>query len=104
MAGSLLRRRDVRLIVGSVGISSIGDFLLWVPLTLYLQRTTGSAIAVAGLFLALWSPAVVLAPFAGYLVDRLEARAVLIVASLAQAAIATSLAFALDSSSAPAAA
>jgi MFS family permease len=100
MAGSLLRRRDVRLIVGSVGISSIGDFLLWVPLTLYLQRTTGSAIAVAGLFLALWSPAVVLAPFAGYLVDRLEARAVLIVASLAQAAIATSLAFALDSTGA----
>jgi hypothetical protein len=35
MGGSLLRKRDVRLIVGAVGISSIGDFLLWVPLTLY---------------------------------------------------------------------
>ena len=42
MAG-LLRQRDVRLIVGAVGVSSIGDFLLWVPLTLYLQRTSGSA-------------------------------------------------------------
>jgi MFS family permease len=99
MAG-LLSQRDVRLIVGAVGVSSIGDFLLWVPLTLYLQRTSGSAIVVAGLFLALWTPAVVLAPFAGWLVDRLEARAVLIVASLAQAAIAASLGFALDSTGA----
>lgn len=99
MAG-LLRQRDVRLIVGAVGVSSIGDFLLWVPLTLYLQRTNGSAIVVAGLFLALWSPAVLLAPFAGWLVDRLEARALLIAASLAQAAIAASLAFALDSTTA----
>jgi MFS family permease len=96
MAG-LLRQRDVRLIVGAVGVSSIGDFLLWVPLTLYLQRTNGSAIVVAGLFLALWSPAVLLAPLAGWLVDRLEARAVLIVASLAQAGVAASLAFVLDS-------
>ncbi|HEY6150451.1 MAG TPA: MFS transporter [Gaiellaceae bacterium] len=96
----LLRQRDVRLIVGAVGVSSVGDFLLWVPLTLYLQRTNGSALVVAGLFLALWSPAVVLAPFAGWLVDRLEARAVLIVASLAQAAIAASLAFVLDSTTA----
>ena len=99
MAG-LLRQRDVRLIVGAVGVSSIGDFLLWVPLTLYLQRTSGSAIVVAGLFLALWSPAVLLAPFAGWLVDRLEARAVLIVASLGQAVVAASLAFVLDSTAA----
>jgi len=99
MAG-LLRQRDVRLIVGAVGVSSVGDFLLWVPLTLYLQHTTGSAIVVAGLFLALWTPAVVLAPFAGWLVDRLEARAVLIVASFAQAAVAASLAFVLDSTAA----
>jgi MFS family permease len=99
MAG-LLRQRDVRLIVGAVGVSSIGDFLLWVPLTLYLQRTSGSAIVVAGLFLALWSPAVLLAPFAGWLVDRLEARAVLIVASVGQAVVAASLAFVLDSTAA----
>jgi len=39
----------------------------------------------------------VLAPVAGLLVDRREARAVLIVASLAQAAVAASLAFTLDS-------
>ncbi len=60
MAGSLLRRRDVRLIVSAVGVSSAGDFLLWVPLTLHLRAMHGSGLVVAGLFLALWTPIVVL--------------------------------------------
>lgn len=93
----LLAQRDVRLIVGSVGVSSVGDFLLWVPLTLHLQRTTGSGLAVAALFISLWTPVVVLAPLAGLVVDRFEARGVLLAASLAQAAVAAGLAFALDS-------
>jgi hypothetical protein len=33
MSGSLLRQRDVQLIVGAVGVSALGDFLLWIPLT-----------------------------------------------------------------------
>ena len=41
-----------------------------------------------------------LAPFAGWLVDRLDARPVLIAASLAQAAVAASLASVLDSTAA----
>jgi MFS family permease len=92
-----MRHRDVRLIVGAVGISALGDFLLWIPLTLHLQEISGSGLAIAGLFLALWTPVVVLAPVAGMVVDRVEARAVLLVASLAQAAIAAGLALALDS-------
>jgi hypothetical protein len=74
MRGTLLGQRDVRLIVGAVGVSALGDFVLWIPLTLQLRAMTGSGIAVAGLFLALWTPVVVLAPLAGLLVDRLEAR------------------------------
>jgi predicted MFS family arabinose efflux permease len=97
MRAGLLRRPDVRLIVGAVGISALGDFLLWIPLTLHLQEQTGSGIAVAALFVALWAPVVVLAPVAGLLVDRLESRGVLLIASLAQAAVAAALAFALDS-------
>jgi MFS family permease len=100
MRGRLLRERDVRLIVGAVGVSALGDFLLWVPLTLHLQRMGGSGLVVAGLFLALWTPVVVLTPVAGLLVDRLEARGVLVVASLAQAAVAASLALVLDSTTA----
>jgi MFS family permease len=89
--------RDVRLIVAAVGISALGDFLLWIPLTLHLQERTDSGLAVAALFIALWAPVVVLAPVAGLLVDRLEARAVLALASLAQMAVAAALALALDS-------
>lgn len=90
-------QRDVRLIVGAVGISALGDFLLWIPLTLHIQEMSGSGLAIAGLFLALWTPVVVLAPVAGLVVDRLEARGVLLVASVAQAAIAAALVLALDS-------
>jgi MFS family permease len=93
----LLREPDVRLIVGAVGISALGDFLIWVPLTLHLQEMTDSGLAVAALFVALWAPVVVLAPVAGLVVDRLEARGVLLAASLAQVAIAAGLALALDS-------
>jgi MFS family permease len=80
-----------------VGISALGDFLLWIPLTLHLQRVSGSAIAIAALMICLWAPIVLLAPAAGLLVDRVETRRLLLCASLAQAAVAGSLALALDS-------
>ncbi|HEX2129535.1 MAG TPA: MFS transporter [Solirubrobacterales bacterium] len=89
--------RDVRLIVGAVGVSALGDVLLWVPLTLHLQDMTDSGIAVAAMLIALWGPVVVLAPAAGLLVDRREARGLLIAASVAQAVFAAGLALALDS-------
>jgi MFS family permease len=95
-----LRRRDVRLIVAAVGASAAGDFILWVPLTLHLQQMTDSGIAVAALFIALWAPVVVLAPVAGLLVDRMEARGLLLVVSLLQAVVAGAMALALDSEAA----
>jgi MFS family permease len=94
---SPLREYDVRLVVGAVGISALGDFLLWIPLTLRIAELSGSGLAMAGLFLALWTPLVVLAPVAGLVVDRREARGVLLAASLAQMVVAAALAFALDS-------
>jgi MFS family permease len=90
-------RGDARLIVGAVGISALGDFLLWIPLTLHLHEQTGSGLAVAALMICLWAPVVLLAPAAGLLADRVETRGLLICASLAQAVIAASLALALDS-------
>ena len=52
---------------------------------------------MAGLFLALWTPLVVLAPLAGLVVDRREARGVLLAASPAQMAVAAALVLAVDS-------
>ena len=89
--------RDRGLIVGAVGISALGDFLLWIPLTLHILELTGSGVAVAALMICLWGPIVLLAPAAGMLADRFETRRLLIWASLAQAAVAAALALALDS-------
>jgi MFS family permease len=91
---------DRRLIVGAVGVSALGDFLLWIPLTLHIHEQTGSGAAVAALMICLWSPIVLLAPAAGLLADRVETRRLLLWASLAQAVVAAALAFSLGSTAA----
>ncbi|HET9740580.1 MAG TPA: MFS transporter [Solirubrobacteraceae bacterium] len=91
---------DRRLIVGAVGVSALGDFLLWIPLTLHVHERTGSGAAVAALMICLWGPVVVLAPAAGLLADRVETRRLLVWASLAQMCVTAALAFALDSTAA----
>jgi MFS family permease len=92
--------RDGRLIVGAVGISALGDFLLWIPLTLHVHEQTGSGAAVAALMICLWGPIVLLAPAAGLLADRVETRRLLVWASVAQAVVAAALALTLDSTAA----
>jgi MFS family permease len=87
-------RRNLRLMTGAVLLSSLGDFLAMVPLALHLEERTGSAFAVAALFMALWLPSVVLAGPAGLLVDRVSPRAVLIWSSVLQAVVAVAAAFA----------
>lgn len=85
--------RDFRLLVGAVGLSALGDWLALVPLALHIEATTGSGLAVAALFIALWLPAVALAGVAGPLVDRLETTRLLALVSLAQAVVAVALPF-----------
>jgi MFS family permease len=80
-----LRIRDVRLIVAAVGVSSFGDFLLWVPLALHIEATTHSALAVSAFFLCLFGPIVLLGGVAGRLTDRFENARLLRTVSLLQA-------------------
>lgn len=87
-------KRDVRLLIGAVGISSFGDFLALVPLALLVSERTGSGAAVAALFVALYGPIVALGGFAGLLADRFENARLLVLASLFQALAAVALAFA----------
>lgn len=89
--------RDVRLLVTAVGLSAVGDFLVWVPLALHVEATTGSAFAVAAFFFALFGPSVALAGFAGRLADRVENARLLMLISLAQAVAAAALAFSTGS-------
>jgi MFS family permease len=88
--------RDLRLLAGAAGLSALGDFVGFLPLVVHVQHASGSAFAVAGLFLALWGPVVVGAGLAGAIVDRFENRALLVGASFAQAAIVVAIAFSVD--------
>jgi MFS family permease len=94
---SILRVRDVRLIVGAVGLSAAGDTVLWVLLALHIGATAGSALAVSAMFVCLWGPVVALGGLAGRIVDRYENRRLLIGVSLAQAAAVAGMAFASGS-------
>lgn len=85
--------RDLSVLVGAVGLSALGDWLALIPLALALEEATGSGIVVALLFVAVWSPAILLAGPAGLLADRRDPRRVLFVVSLAQAGVALGLAF-----------
>lgn len=89
-----MKDRDLDILVGAVGLSALGDWLALVPLALELRETTGSGIAIALLYMAFWAPSVVLAGPAGLLSDRYDPRRVLLFASVVQAAVAVSLAFA----------
>ncbi len=90
----ILHNRDVRLLVGSVGASAFGDLLGMVPLALHVQQRTGSGLAVAAFFLAMFGPIVALGGVAGLLVDRFENTRLLAFVSALQAVVAVLLAFA----------
>ena len=82
------------MLSAAIGISALGDWLALVPLNLELRDMHGSGLAVAALFIAVWSPAALLAAPAGNLVDRYDRRRLLAAASLVQAAAAVGLAYA----------
>jgi MFS family permease len=90
---ALLRLRDFRLIFGSTALSSFGDYVALVALTIRVHDLTHSGFAVSALLISGLLPLVVFAPLAGLLVDRIETSRLLWVTSLAQAAIAAALAF-----------
>ncbi|MBA2643433.1 MAG: MFS transporter [Actinobacteria bacterium] len=89
-----MRRPNFELLVGAIFLSALGDWLALTALALHLAETTGSGLALSGLFIALWLPLVLFAGHAGLLVDRLDARLVLVVSSVVQALVAAGLAFA----------
>ena len=87
---------NLQLLVGAVFLSALGDWLALTALTLHLEESTGSGIAVSALFIALWAPLVVFAGPAGLLADRFDTRRVVVIASVAQAVVAAALAFTGD--------
>ena len=90
---SLLRGRDFRLVAGAVGLSALGDWVAIVALGLYMKETTDSGLEVAGLWVCLFGPSVVVAGQAGLLVDRIETTRLLAGVSLLGAVVAAVLGF-----------
>jgi len=86
--------RDLRIIVAATALSSFGDAMALIALTIRIHDTTGSGLAVSALLLADLLPLIGLAPVTGLIVDRFEARRVILWATLPQIAIAAGLAFA----------
>lgn len=84
-------RRDLGILAAAAFASATGDLAAVSALALHLQRQTHSGIVVAALFAANWLALAVGAPWGGALADRLDARRLLAVASLSQAAIAVTL-------------
>lgn len=93
MNASLFRDRDFRLVAGSVGLSALGDWVAIVALGLHVKDMTDSGFAVAALWVCLFGPSVLVAGWAGLLVDRIEATRLLAGVSAVGAVAAVALAF-----------
>lgn len=89
----LLQDRDFRLVVGSVGLSALGDWVAIVALGLQVKEITNSGFAVAGLWICLFGPSVAVAGHAGLLVDRVEASRLLAAVSALGTVVAAVLGF-----------
>ena len=92
MARSLLRSKDVRLITLAVGLSAMGDWLALAPSRPPSRRLDRFRVRPGRPDGVTVAPSVLLAGPAGRIVDRVEARALLIWVSLAQAVVAAGLA------------
>ena len=88
-----LRGRDFRLLTMSTGLSSLGDELALIALTIKVADLTDSGWAVAGLLLCGWCRSWIFAPAAGVIVDNFETRRSFAIATAIQAGLAVGLAF-----------
>jgi MFS family permease len=91
-----VRGRELRFVAGAIAVSTLGDWIAVMALALRANELW-MGFGVSAIFIALWSPIVILAGHVGLVVDRFETRAVAIVASLFQCAVVTVLAFATGS-------
>lgn len=93
MERGLFRDRDFRLVAGAVGLSALGDWVAIVALGLFIGEQTDSGFVVALLWICLFGPSVVVAGFAGVLVDRIETTRLLALVSAFGTVVAAVLAF-----------
>ena len=89
----VLRDRELRALWFADWISDAGNFVTFIALAVYVNKLTGSALAV-GIALALRSvPWFTIGPFGGVLADRLDRRRLMIGSNLIRAGLVAALPF-----------
>src|SRR6476646_2699414 len=81
---SILKNRNFRYIWSAQLISDFGDSLTNVALLFLINSLTGSAAAVATMFIVLTVPQVTFGLVAGVYVDRLDRKRIMIMSDLAR--------------------
>lgn len=79
---SLVRNRDLSLLLGAGLVSQTGDWLLATGLSFQIYALTGSTLASAAALFATQLPQVVVGSVAGVFVDRWDNRRVIVVANV----------------------
>jgi len=93
MSTGLVRRHDIWLVAGAIGMSAAGDFIALIALALRANEMHADGIGVAAIFIALWAPIAILAGYVGLIVDRFETTWLLAIVSAGQAVVAVVLGF-----------
>lgn len=86
----LLRIRNARLFLAGQALSMFGDNALWIAAAVWVKTLTGSTSMTGLLILTMAAPQL-LGPLAGYLVDRVRRRSLLIMTNTVCAATVLSL-------------
>lgn len=87
-----LRHRDLRLLIAAFLIDQTGSWSYVVVITVYVFDRTHSVQWLAALGICRWGPGLLLASYGGVLADRYQRVTILIVSSLASAALMTGMA------------
>ena len=90
-----LRHRDLRLLIAALLVDQIGSWSYFVVISVYVFDRTHSTQWLAALGICRWGPGLLLASYGGVLADRYQRVTVLVVSSLASAAIMTGMAVAV---------
>jgi Na+/melibiose symporter-like transporter len=94
---TLLRRRDVRLLLAGQTLSMVGDWMMFIVLGIWAKVLTGSNTAAGFVFFAL-TAASLLSPLGGLVVDRVRKKPLMVGTHLALAGVMSLLLLVHDAS------
>jgi len=92
----ILKNRDYFLLWLGQSVSELGSSINYIGLIWYVMELTGSASRVSVLFIALTLPSIIVGPYAGVIVDRLDKKTIIIVTDTIRGLISILMAISND--------